>query len=429
MKSLFPLFIFCLILQTVFAQKSERQVLALTSSQIQTSAWQALPLKADPFLAFSVTWESTASQELYYRFANETEIQNWQLLHRDEHATAAWAVSELIFTDADWTQVQIKANAPEALSELKLHFYSPGRSELSTNQSITSKTLADCSCITPSYLDRDGWCPTGDCTPHPSPSFTEVTHLIVHHAASTNASSDWAGVVRSIWDFHVNSNGWDDVGYNWLIDPNGVVYEGRGNDIQGAHFCSRNTGTAGICMLGNFNTAEASAQAVESLIELLSWKACDKDIDPTATTLHATSNLNLPTIAGHRDGCSTECPGDLFYPTFSVIRGAVSAYIEGACNITSLPATDSSLGQLDVFPNPSTSENTSLQVNLSGAYRGDFQIKLYQASSAKLQGAWQFTKDGPQWSTALATTALAPGLYILEVESPNGRQHFKIIRE
>jgi len=101
-------------------------------------------------------------------------------------------------------------------------------------------------CEIPEVCDRSCWCPT--CPIDDTPQLTEPTHLIVHHSAGNNQSNNFATVVESIWDLHVNTNGWDDIGYNWLIDPNGVLYQGRPDNYQGAHFSCINENTVGICL-------------------------------------------------------------------------------------------------------------------------------------------------------------------------------------
>jgi len=189
----------------------------------------------------------------------------------------------------------------------------------------------DCPCTLPTFQDRADWCPNGDCPEITNPTITNVTHLIVHHSAGTNVSSNWAGVVRSIWDYHVNTNGWDDIGYNWLIDANGVIYQGRGDNVQGAHFCGQNGNTVGLCVLGDFTNTQPTSDATDALTKLLAWKSCDIEADPTTSSTHASSGLNLDNISGHRDGCATSCPGDSFYPQIAGIRGDVEDYIENVC--------------------------------------------------------------------------------------------------
>ncbi|HHH50315.1 MAG TPA: T9SS type A sorting domain-containing protein, partial [Saprospiraceae bacterium] len=161
---------------------------------------------------------------------------------------------------------------------------------------------------------------------------------IVHHSAGTNSSSDWAAVVRSIWDYHVNVNGWADIGYNYLVDPNGVLYEGRGDNIHGAHFCGTNSGTMGVCVMGDFTNITPTDDAKTTLKNLLAWKICDIDKDPEGSSFHQSSNMTLPNIAGHQDGCATACPGDSFYPQLTQIRMQISEQIDNECEEVSLAA-------------------------------------------------------------------------------------------
>jgi hypothetical protein len=129
---------------------------------------------------------------------------------------------------------------------------------------------------------------------------------------------------------NLKGEGWGDIGYNYLIDPNGVIYEGRagGDDIVGFHFCEQNSGTMGIGMLGTFTSELPTAQALTSLKKLLAWKAAQSQINPTGYSYHASSGLILVNIAGHRDGtCSTACPGNLLYAALPSIRNGVSTLV------------------------------------------------------------------------------------------------------
>lgn len=243
-------------------------------------------------------------------------------------------IAEQLFVDGDIKSVHLKFNASIHSSIYIRFFQMPLRADA---QPVFIQPIEKaCPCPQPGYLDRSGWCPNGDCPEHPAPELTSVDHLIVHHAASSNISGNWAGVVESIWDFHVNSNGWSDIGYNWLIDPDGIIYEGRGDDIQGAHFCGANSNTAGFCLLGNFTSELPTGPAIASLHEILAWKSCDSNLDPLGSAFHASSNKVIPTIAAHREGCATECPGETFFPTFPVLRQNVQDQINFAC--ANLPA-------------------------------------------------------------------------------------------
>ena len=195
-------------------------------------------------------------------------------------------------------------------------------------------------CQRPAIITREEWgCPDGATTSHGEPSYTLVTHLVIHHTATSNLAPNPLAVVRSIWNFHVFANGWSDIGYNYLIDRTGNIYEGRagGNDVIGAHFICANEGTCGIALIGTFVAKGPSpdARASSALEELIAW-LCDRNsIDPLSSKFHAPSQLDLASICGHLDGnaASTEsgtcpkntlCPGQNLYALLPEIRNSVS---------------------------------------------------------------------------------------------------------
>jgi uncharacterized protein (TIGR03437 family) len=185
----------------------------------------------------------------------------------------------------------------------------------------------------PTVVSRTGWGCGVDCTPREQPIFSPVTHLVVHHSAGSNSATDWPAVIRSIWVLHVRGNGWNDIGYNYLIDPNGVIYEGRagGDGVIGAHFSGVNTGTMGVCMVGTYSDTPPRPAALESLRSLLSWQAEKWKLDASGQTVHAASGLTLNVVSGHRDaGLSprasgrTECPGNGLYVYLPAMRREVA---------------------------------------------------------------------------------------------------------
>ncbi|MDQ6803338.1 MAG: peptidoglycan recognition protein family protein [Acidobacteriota bacterium] len=181
---------------------------------------------------------------------------------------------------------------------------------------------------------RTDWgCPDGESSPMWAPQHTLVTHAVVHHTAGANMVADWDNEMRNIWYLHTFTNGWGDIGYNFLIDPNGVVYEGRagGEGIIGAHFSCRNSNTVGVALLGTFTSTPPTDAALASLKNLLTELSRRNGIDPTAIVHHPSSGLNLPTILGHRDGnvpgatCTvTECPGNVLYSMLPAIRSELA---------------------------------------------------------------------------------------------------------
>ncbi len=170
----------------------------------------------------------------------------------------------------------------------------------------------------------------------PEPDYERVVHevhnIIIHHSAGSNTDTNYISVVRNIYIFHTQApdagRGWSDIGYNYLIAQDGTIFKGRDPDIfeqdniKGAHFCGANTGTMGICVLGNYMDVEPPGEAVLSLNELLTWKTGKDSLDPVGIYPH-TLNSGLFVISGHRDGCATLCPGDNLYDQLAEIRSEV----------------------------------------------------------------------------------------------------------
>ena len=185
-----------------------------------------------------------------------------------------------------------------------------------------------------------------------APQFYATKKLVVHHTDTSDDYTDRAGAeaqIRSIYYYHSVTQGWGDIGYNFLIDKFGNVYEGRysrdyaganptgddtsGRGVTGAHTGGWNSGTVGIALLGTMTTHDATPAARQALERLLAWEASRNGIDPQATGpfVNPVSGATITTanIAGHRDYAATACPGDTFYPTLPAIRTGTAALING----------------------------------------------------------------------------------------------------
>ncbi|MEL6254666.1 MAG: N-acetylmuramoyl-L-alanine amidase [Bacteroidota bacterium] len=324
---------------------------------------------------------------------------------------------------------------PVRLRNLKLDFFNPnvGRApgdfrEPGDKESFSQKSSdSECDCAQPDFSDRVAWnCPDGnEFSGSGAPVMTDVTHLIVHHSAGPNTSTNWSAAVLSIWNLHKNTNGWDDIGYNWLIDPDGVIYEGRGggNNVRGAHFCGKNTGTMGICFLGNFETATPTPEALASLETLLAWKSCDSGLEPKGTSLHASSGLTLHTISGHRDGCNTLCPGANLFPLIaSRVRDNTDSILTACTTITSLNDFDQ-ISELKVYPNPSEGD---IEVSWTAIKSGEVLLEVLN-----YQGQVFMQRDvnlffGRQ-SLQLNFPHMSSGIYLLRFRNKKGTLTHKIV--
>lgn len=163
-----------------------------------------------------------------------------------------------------------------------------------------------------------------------SPDFEPVSKLIIHHTAVPDGSGDPKSELQAILRGHVR-RGFNDIGYNFVIDRQGRIYEGRWarnyaagevhsgestaeQGVVGAHARGHNHGSVGIALLGNFSGSQhPTPAAIEALISLLAWKADRHGIDPEGST-------SFPNVAGHRQVGSTTCPGDNLLSRLPEIR-------------------------------------------------------------------------------------------------------------
>jgi hypothetical protein len=174
-----------------------------------------------------------------------------------------------------------------------------------------------------------------------APSYaTSLSFAVVHHTAGANAYTreQSAAIVRGIQTYHVQGNGWNDLGYNFLVDKYGQVFEGRYGGIErnvvGAHAEGFNTGSVGVAVLGTYGGTAISAAARSALVKLLAWRLDVAHVDPLAT-LNWTSGGNprfprgvpvfLRSIVGHRDTGFTDCPGAKLYGQLDSLARDVAA--------------------------------------------------------------------------------------------------------
>ncbi|MBG0781968.1 MAG: N-acetylmuramoyl-L-alanine amidase [Bacteroidales bacterium] len=197
-----------------------------------------------------------------------------------------------------------------------------------------------------------------------------VRHQIIHHSATDNELTDYVNLIRSIYLYHTEVNGWSDIGYNYLISPDGILFAGRDpgetldqDGVLGAHFCASNSGTMGICMLGTFMNQMPTSEALSTLNQLISWKAITSNLDPEGTFSHPL-NPSLGTIAGHRDGCATSCPGDSLASILPQIRTHSLETLYG-CGVFPGLSTLNNSSELKIFPNPSNSSTINYSSSLN----------------------------------------------------------------
>ena len=175
----------------------------------------------------------------------------------------------------------------------------------------------------PQIIPRSQWCSHPDCNYNSGLDYEPVTHLIVHHTVSNNATTDWATNVRAIWSFHTFSREWGDIGYNYLIDPNGNIYEGHlgGDNVIGTHAADANRGSMGVALLGTFGTTRPNNTMLNALAELIAWKSDQRGIDLWDASRLPLLDWGHLHLIGHRDVFgTTECPGGLAHAEIAQVR-------------------------------------------------------------------------------------------------------------
>ncbi|WP_149205398.1 DUF4214 domain-containing protein [Actinotalea subterranea] len=171
----------------------------------------------------------------------------------------------------------------------------------------------------------------------------QLVGAVVHHTAGSN---NYATVeqamqqIRGDQAYHIDGRKWCDIGYNFIVDKWGNIYEGRAGSMTqpviGVHAGGFNTGTVGVSMLGNYSDVPVPAATQESVARLLAWRLAAYSLNPSGSFTFYTlggensrypagSYVNLPTIFAHRDVGTTACPGNAGYSTLNWVRSRATA--------------------------------------------------------------------------------------------------------
>jgi hypothetical protein len=229
---------------------------------------------------------------------------------------------------ADWVQYRSERRLPRA----KLHF-------VRTIGTVPERSTVRSSAAQPPVVPRSGW-GAESCPPRSGPDYGQVRMAFVHHTVNLNDYSreQAPAVVLGICRYHRNSNGWNDIGYNFLVDKYGTIYEGRAGGIDqpivGAQAQGFNSVSTGIANVGTFEDVPQSNEALGAMAALIRWKL-PLHGQPTAGTVTVTSaggasnrfgagaQVTFERVSGHRDGNNTACPGSALYAQLPELRRRV----------------------------------------------------------------------------------------------------------
>ncbi len=395
-------------------------------------------------IAFKFYGIPQESMQIEIAYANKAGIfTDYKVLKFDDHipSDAAFIVTQMEEISPEYERLRVRISTP-IIKKFKseAHWYLPP-TEYSLTNKILPQARLDENCILPSYVTRTGWsCPSGQAFTGGTPTFTDVSHIAVHHTAGVNTSSNWAARVLAVWDYHVNTNDYSDIAYNFLIDPNGVIYEGRGGnegytkDVLSAATCGSNNGSMAICMMGNFEDVEPTPAAIASLESLLAWKADDKGIDPIGS-----SSLNnygvLDHIFGHRQGCATACPGQNLYDDLPTIRAEVGALVASGCTegtpsiaTGELTIDDNNDGDSEGNEDGSINQGETIEMYLTITNDGDVPLTNVSATISTNNACVTYVDDNIDFGNVAVGAEVTEGDFdvVFSPTCPTGPMEFTI---
>ncbi len=311
---------------------------------------QSEVLETQDFTVAGVTWDGDATDPrgVEVRVREDGGWTGWETLQPNDdgpdmgteeyrRARAVSATDPLVSGGADAIQVRVATVDGVRPDGLTVVVIDPGSSPGDTTSQTAPLTSSDAAVASPPIVSRAQWGADESlrgCAPSYSSSIKAAT---IHHTAGSNtySAAESAGVVRGIYAYHTRSLGWCDIGYNFLVDKYGTIFEGRfggtSRAVVGAHAGGFNANTFGVSAMGNYEAAAAPAVMVDAIASVVAWKLSLADVQPFArTTLvsagggtsryAAGTSVSLPTVFGHRDVGLTACPGSGLYSRLDTIR-------------------------------------------------------------------------------------------------------------
>lgn len=312
------------------------------------------PRTTAPFRMLGVTWSDPAaalggSVQVRTRDSETRTWSDWRTLELDVHTPESGpdhgAAGVRGGTQPLWVGpsdgVQARITGTRLPDGLRVDLVDPDGGTVRTRSRTTDTAVSATAAGAPAITSRAAWGADESLVADPPTYTTDTKAVFVHHTAGTNdyTCAESASVIRGILTYHVKSNGWNDIGYNYFVDKCGTLFEGRAGGIDrpvyGAHTYGFNTDTSGIAVLGDFNTASTTPAVRDAIARLAAWKLGLYGINPAGTIVMAAGadngkftlgqKVTMNRVSGHRDGYPTECPGTNLYGDLPTIRTAAAA--------------------------------------------------------------------------------------------------------
>ena len=254
--------------------------------------------------------------------------------------------TEPVFTGpADILQLRLRGSA----RDVRVRFVR-AQPAARTARALTPGAKAAQSGLPVAVTPRAGW-GADAVPPRAAPAYGQVQLAFVHHTATSSdyRPEDSPGIVLGICRYHRDSNKWNDIGYNFLVDKYGQVFEGRAGGIDraviGAQAQGYNAVSTGIACIGDFSTIAQSPAAMEALARLIGWKLSIHGVPVTGQVsvssaggstnrFTAGAAVTFERISGHRDGNNTSCPGGQLYAQLPRLRARAAVHATATATST-----------------------------------------------------------------------------------------------
>lgn len=307
----------------------------IPGSQFDASGFTTEPINPDqPFTALSIAWQasfSTADDALTVEVSTLSGDvwSEWIRVSRDPHVPVnddGWRHLAPVYRPGSQFRLRLAGANPESVQNVRI-------SALNTDSARRQLDQDD----PPELIDgfiipREGWGADEsfrhlDQEPDAPiawpPSYQTVRRIIVHHTATEPGWEDPAAMVRAIYYYHAVILGWGDIGYNYLIDWQGNVYEGRfgGPNVVGGHAYEFNPGSMGVAIIGDYTEAAPIDASIEALTQLIQRRAPHVDVTVAEDWLNWG---DVPNLLGHGDVIETSCPGAQLDALLPYVRGRVA---------------------------------------------------------------------------------------------------------
>lgn len=316
-----------------------RYTLSPTASTARTTAAQGptvAVVESDPFELLGMTWDrGEPAPAVQVRVRTGSAWSDWHELgsgHEPDDVSRP-GTDPLWVGRADAAEVRVTAEDGVLPAGLSLDLVRPSEASVSDEEvETTATTTSAVSYPRPTMRSRASWGADESLRRNQDGVwYGEVRGAFVHHTATSNSysSSEVPAILRSIYRYHVLSREFLDIGYNFLIDRFGRIWEGAyggvSRPVVGAHTQYYNSHSFGVSAIGSFQLVQPPSAMLLSYQRLIAWKFVIHEVySPYGDARYTNDGARpLPKISGHRDTKSTTCPGGYLYSQLSTIRKGV----------------------------------------------------------------------------------------------------------